>query len=888
MRATMFQSRLSAVTTLLVMLALCVIHGESARGENSAIDDQRSRGDWIVAQNASDGAFEEVDSVVTPVYQEKKGVSPAQAVATPAEDSDSQAAAEVPPAKIDDNEAVRRKEKELEAEQLYVEGRKSLIEGDFDNAVRKFISAQVKLTEVSRSQPEIVRKQELLNQLLASTYEAWANKISKEAESLAQLDKFEEAIEKFQKVIEKDPSRRAEINKRIQELQRAIKQAEFQEKTSAKNVDPEKAVRDYDIDTKVEQGKVYFNNKRYSDAREMFEQVLLKDPYNVEATRFLKRINEKLLEAGNERREVMSAERVAEIKWKWNDPVTPLVSPEVVVEGSQPVKKLHRAGEGIWAKLENIVIPKISFEDANINSVVKYLKNRSRELDPDGEGVNIFLQLAQAAHATAPVEEAAATEESGFEEFAEPSGDATEAAPAAAEPPAEEEGAGGLVVTMDFDNIPLGEAIRYICQGAGLKYKVETHAVIIASQDIPFDELETRFYPVEAGFLQQKLTREKGAGLAGGGGGADIAGRDALALFQDYGVEFPQGAKITYDQRTSKLIVTNTPANLRKVEKILAELNVQPVQVTIEAKFVEVSQSDLEELGFEWLFLGRETNGNLDVKNVNLSGDARFSINPQSRTSPLDPDLSGGLRFLTDIGDASSNDRLLEVNSVLGSLAFNTVIRALEQKQSTDVLSAPKVTTVSGQTAVLKVIEERSFPSEYSEPEFQAAAETGSGGSTGASIKPSTPEFEKQEIGVILTVTPTVASDGYSIDLELEPEVVQKIGDDDYSYNIQLGSELIRVPLTTPIISKRQIRTKVIVWDGETVVLGGMIKEDIKRTDDKVPFLGDMPVFGRLFRTEGQKSDKRNLLIFVTARLVNPAGLPIRTADIRGLPDFRR
>ena len=94
--------------------------------------------------------------------------------------------------------------------------------------------------------------------------------------------------------------------------------------------------------------------------------------------------------------------------------------------------------------------------------------------------------------------------------------------------------------------------------------------------------------------------------------------------------------------------------------------------------------------------------------------------------------------------------------------------------------------------------------------------------------------------------------------------------------------------LQMPVISRRKVQTKVIVWDGETVVLGGMITEHVTSIDDKIPFLGDVPLIGRIFRSDVSRSEKRNLLIFVTARLVNPAGQPIRTQEIRGLPDFRR
>jgi general secretion pathway protein D len=241
------------------------------------------------------------------------------------------------------------------------------------------------------------------------------------------------------------------------------------------------------------------------------------------------------------------------------------------------------------------------------------------------------------------------------------------------------------------------------------------------------------------------------------------------------------------------------------------------------------------------------------------------------------------------LGQASGADgRLLTIEGILGDVQARTILHALAQKSSADILSAPKVTTLSGETAVIKMVTERFFPEQWTEPEFQAGTST-AGTTLGPSITPSIPEFgTASEIGVIMQVTPTVASDGYSIDLDLEPEVVQFLGFDDYSYTTLLQGTPIVATLQMPIFSRRSVSTKVIVWDGETVVLGGMITEDVMTVTDKIPFLGDLPLVGKLFQSNIERREKRNLIIFVSARLVNPAGLPIRTADIRGLPDFRR
>jgi len=103
-----------------------------------------------------------------------------------------------------------------------------------------------------------------------------------------------------------------------------------------------------------------------------------------------------------------------------------------------------------------------------------------------------------------------------------------------------------------------------------------------------------------------------------------------------------------------------------------------------------------------------------------------------------------------------------------------------------------------------------------------------------------------------------------------------------------IDNNVVRANAMMPILSARTVETQVIVWDGESVVLGGMIKEKVTKYEDKVPILGELPLIGPLFRSKGENSEKINLLVFVTARLVTPAGLPKRPNEMRGLPDFRR
>lgn len=479
-------------------------------------------------------------------------------------------------------------------------------------------------------------------------------------------------------------------------------------------------------------------------------------------------------------------------------------------------------------------------------------------------------------------------------------------------------------ITMDMDNIPLGEAIRYICMGSALKFKIESNAVIIADRSVPIDEMETRFFSVEAGVLDSARTRRRASRLSmdssddddnGGGGGDDDDDDDdnggqggddqqepifrfnLVEFFRTLGVDFPAGSSIGYNQRTSKLVVKNTPEGLRKTQKILDEINVTPTQVTIEAKFVEIFQTDLQELGFSWLITNGDGSYNTGAVTGNPSYDsttgeshgygAQILKQGDGLTGIFAPQLTNGLRGASKmfVEVAEGSDELLSVNSVLGSMAFNTIIRALAQQSNSDVLSAPKVTTLSGNTAIIRMVEERYFPDSWSEPDITPASQN-----QGGSFTPSIPEFsDARDVGVILEVTPTVAADGYSIDLELRPQVIEFVRyDDSFNYTMVVDGIAVEAKALMPILAARTVETKVIVWDGETVVLGGMIKEKLDKYNDKVPILGDIPLIGRLFQSKGERSAKTNLLVFVTARLVNPAGLPIRANEVRGLPDFRR
>uniref|UniRef100_UPI00404B5236 type II secretion system protein GspD n=1 Tax=Cephaloticoccus sp. TaxID=1985742 RepID=UPI00404B5236 len=227
---------------------------------------------------------------------------------------------------------------------------------------------------------------------------------------------------------------------------------------------------------------------------------------------------------------------------------------------------------------------------------------------------------------------------------------------------------------------------------------------------------------------------------------------------------------------------------------------------------------------------------------------------------------------------------LANITGVIGEFDVNAVVRALSQKQGTDLLSAPKVTVLSGNPATITVAQELRYPQSFGQTQSQVGTGSASGGgSAGVAITAGTPqEFTTRNVGVELKVTPTVEEDDYSISLDLNPRVTEFDGFVEYggpSVAIS-GSTTVNVPsgFYQPIFSVRDISTKVTIWDGATLIMGGLTREEVKKVNDKVPVIGDIPLLGKLFRSKGESAQKRNLLIFVTANLLSPGGSPKKQA----------
>jgi general secretion pathway protein D len=231
------------------------------------------------------------------------------------------------------------------------------------------------------------------------------------------------------------------------------------------------------------------------------------------------------------------------------------------------------------------------------------------------------------------------------------------------------------------------------------------------------------------------------------------------------------------------------------------------------------------------------------------------------------------------------------------------IMRGLSQKKGTDLMTAPSVTAKSGQKATIEIIREFIYPTEYEPPELpNSVGTTGTistgvgglfgGGTQGGSfpVTPATPTaFETRNTGVTLEIEPTIGENDFVIDLRFVPEIVEFEGFINYGSPIQTnGTDALGNTVTTvitenriemPVFSARRVNTSLTIYDGYTVAVGGLMREDVQMVNDKVPILGDIPIIGRLFQSNGENRIKSNLIIFITAQIIDATGRPLRGAD---------
>ncbi len=416
-------------------------------------------------------------------------------------------------------------------------------------------------------------------------------------------------------------------------------------------------------------------------------------------------------------------------------------------------------------------------------------------------------------------------------------------------------------VTLHLVNIPLQHALDYLVRGQGLVYRFDRDAILIATlQEMEAEPLQTNVFFLAQGpglfadFEPLAETRESVA-LQPSGIRRLTTVRDILSQV------VPQitGSSLMLDERTGALIVTQVPYYMQQVEQLLKELDVRPVEVRIEARFIELTVTDTDEWGLDAQLTGNAA--------LTKQGQADRTQSPGLQLSALGTALKRGTGIdFTNFGNQTAGNGLnLTLQGILSGTQYSAVLHALEQSKKTKTLSAPQVTTLNNQTATIKIVTEFVYASRY-EASVKRQDLNGDGdfsdvvnGVRETRFVNVPQDFVTKDLGILLYVTPSVGHDRKTITLALKPEVSEKKTDDTFSGEV-----------TLPRFTTRNLETTIVVEDGETVVLGGLMKDTTTKIVTKVPFLGSLPLLGPLFQKRSNSVEQSNLLIFVTAHIVTP------------------
>lgn len=427
-------------------------------------------------------------------------------------------------------------------------------------------------------------------------------------------------------------------------------------------------------------------------------------------------------------------------------------------------------------------------------------------------------------------------------------------------------------ITLYLNNVSVDDALNSIVTANGLAYERApgSNVFIVRRTAEPEIKLETKIYKLKHAFVDDKS-------ITGIDNTKEII-KGVKEVIQK--ILTPNG-DLSVDTRTNSLIVTDIPSRFELIEKSIKDLDSKLPQILIEAKIVEIGTVDLSQIGVKWSSLGeyklkitdptRSLTDNFTSSRESTStetwalGDGWGGGGSYTETTPrYGPDYTdpGSIAGITNpvnyTWNQSSAKNISETarkshaltdlrSAILSADSFQLVLSLLLTDTDADIISNPNIVTAHSREAKITVGEL------YPIPQFSFNSNTAQWEMTG---------FEYRDIGIILRVTPYADVESGNITLELHPEVSDISGSSTFS-----GAQI-------PIIGTRTAITNVSINNGDTLAIGGLIREKTDKTVTKVPLLGDIPFVGNLFKHKVDSKRKTNLIIFITPKILKDGKAP--------------
>ena len=670
-----------------------------------------------------------------------------------------------------------------------------------------------------------------------------------------------------------------------------------------------------EVQRRLTLGYGYLDLGKYDEAYRTFDDVLRIDPYNSAARRGQEAVARRKSGYYNDARNARRSEALAAVDAQWE---------ELVPEDASTVSQLagtETAGAAAYSEdpevekriseaLKEMRLAQISFEDASIMEVLDALRGQIRHSEannlPAGRHINISSNFGQQGTP-------------GYERIM------------------------AQRVNLTLADVSMTDVLDVLARQLGITYYITPIGVEVCYSGRDFGPMTERIYTVAPHFFD--MEKEEGEDEEedewGSGGSSSrmvvkrVNPKEALTAM---GISFPEGSRVQYDTASRRLRVYNTVYNLQEIEEILnTPIDKVERSVVLNIMAVEVTQEDLEELGFEWLLnFSLDPSGALygsgGVQNT-VSSITGLPMVETGVTSELNNsgiktgEMTKGLRSNVRAISTSNIENLIRTGSaqayglmksmrtkapgifsfrgIWNSGDLTMIMRGLSQKKGADVLYNPRLVFTPGrdEQVVFTNVREMFYPLSYSEPQVSSMSlnlpgndngfnNEGSTGYASVAVGAHPDEFTRfgmteDSVGGIGTVVQVhnaevLEDDCVSLALTVTLNEFQGFinwGTPIESYQWLPGdtSGLRKITLSPnyilrPVFKQSMENTSVTVAPGSVLVMGGLQEAHKVKFEDKLPVLGDLPLIGRLFRSEGEEELRKAFLVFVRVDLVDPTG----------------
>lgn len=814
------------------------------------------------------------------------------------------------PSEIHRNKSVKNY---AEQDKTLEKARKLLSEEKYAEAVEAFENVLAVLElEISEVNGAIARarhaqvKSEIFN-----ARRAWGKSLMQLARVAAAEKRYDDAMRLASEAAARDTLLKEESERLLTFCHGMIRNDKLESDRGIKKYENEIKAKADRIKTLLAEARTLYKAKDYMGAIAKCESVYLIDPINMEAVELAGRIWRRVYAYADKRNETSSARAIAVTEWQWIEPVF-----EVTGQEKSDDAVAHNTSDVSGAeKLDKIIFPTFQFDEGDLPSIIEFLQSRSKQYDPEKVGVVIENNL----------------------------------------PP----GADQVTLTMSLSNVPLSTVLRVLCLKAsewsdifrdGIKYTVSDNGRrvtlssaaaqvgmeerIFSVPDILFRMVQGEggsVAPVEAAPAAESTDAPpsedgeaaaapvEAAPAAVGSAGRAIPAGKWIACFKNWLIPFPEGSSVFHDAVRGEITVRNTPENLRLLDVVLGQISslVDPL-VMIEIKAIEISESDYQELGFDWAIANTgvvDRNTGVPVNENAILADTKGKHSSWLLTQGINTLVGGALSPTRSMSTPIVKDwnifsSLFGTQTPFGSqipFTVNLTINALCQNNRTETVSAPKIVVKAtpgkgdDNAGVVAMGKSYYFPESWDEIEVDIEG-GGSDSSPTLRITPPQPDFgDSTFVGMNFNVKPRLLSDNKTLEVKLKVnassyavlEGSEEMPEDKWNIHVVGRDERNQpfdmvFPIFQPRFYKRDLDIVTNIYDGDTIVVGGMVEAQTQATNDKIPFLGDLPLVGRLFQSSSETVKRTNMLIFLSARLMKNDGTPLNVGKPTGLPDFNR